>query len=114
MLLIIETRTLLMDDNDIGIFLSKMVLTKMGFNAITAVTDGKQALDNLKKKNCPDLVFLDLNMPVMDGFSFLARALKEILCIKMKVVILTTFTCQKDKDQASQFGRLYRKTTKLI
>ena len=50
MLLIIETRTLLMDDNDIGIFLSKMVLTKMGFNAITAVTDGKQALDNLKKK----------------------------------------------------------------
>ena len=114
MLPTIETSILLVDDNDIGNFLSEMVLTKMGFNAITAVTDGKQALDSLKKEDCPDLVFLDLNMPVMDGFSFLARALKEILCIKMKVVILTTFTCQKDKDQASQFGRLYRKTTKLI
>ena len=112
MLLIIKTRILLTDDNDIGNFLSEMESTKMDFNAIITVTDDKQALGNLKKENCPNLVFLDLNMPVMDGFSFLNRAVKESSCMKMKVVILTSFTCQKDKDQASQFGRLYRKTTK--
>jgi CheY-like chemotaxis protein len=98
-----ETNILLVDDNDIGNFLSEMVLKKMGFNNITAVSDGKQALDRLKKEDCPDLVFLDLNMPVMDGFSFLTRAEKEILCMQMNVVILTSSTRQKDKDQASQF-----------
>ncbi|PKG44305.1 response regulator, partial [Psychroflexus sp. MES1-P1E] len=72
----------------------------MGFNAITAVTDGKQALDSLKKEDCPDLVFLDLNMPVLDGFSFLTQAEKEILCMQMNVVILTSSTRQKDKDRA--------------
>jgi CheY-like chemotaxis protein len=99
-----ETNILLVDDNAIGNFLSEMVLTKMGFNAITAVTDGKQALDSLKKEDCPDLVFLDLNMPVLDGFSFLAQAEKEILCMQMNVVILTSSTRQKDKNQASQFN----------
>jgi CheY-like chemotaxis protein len=99
-----ETNILLIDDDDIGIFLSEMVLTKMGFNAITAVTDGKQALDSLKKEDCPDLVFLDLNMPVMDGISFLTQAEKEILCMQMNVVILTSSTRQKDKNQASQFN----------
>jgi CheY-like chemotaxis protein len=100
----IETNILLVDDSDIGNFLSEMVLTKMGFNAITAVTDGKQALDSLKKEDCPDLVFLDLNMPVLDGFSFLTQAEKEILCMQMNVVILTSSTRQKDKDRASQFN----------
>ena len=99
-----ETNILLVDDNAIGNFLSEMVLTKMGFNAITAVTDVKQALYSLKKEDCPDLVFLDLNMPVMDGFSFLARAVKEFSCMKMKVVILTSSMRQKDKDRASQFN----------
>jgi CheY-like chemotaxis protein len=109
-----ETNILLVDDSDIGNFLSEMESTKMDFNAIITVTDDKQALGNLKKENCPNLVFLDLNMPVMDGFSFLARALKELLCMQMNMIILASFTCQKDKDQASQFGRLYRKATKLI
>ncbi|AFU68383.1 two-component system response regulator [Psychroflexus torquis ATCC 700755] len=99
-----ETNILLVDDNDIGNFLSKKVLTRMGFNNITTVTDGKQALDRLKKEDCPDLVFLDLNMPVMDGFSFLTRAEKEILCMHMKVVILTSSIRQKDKNQASKFS----------
>jgi len=72
-----KTNILLVDDNDIANFLSEMVLTKMGFNNIKIVTDGKQALDSLKTENCPDLVFLDINMPVMDGFSFLIQVEKE-------------------------------------
>jgi CheY-like chemotaxis protein len=78
----------------------------MGFNNITAVTDGKQALDSLKKENCPNLIFLDINMPVMDGFSFLTQAVKEMLCMRMNVVILTSSSRQKDKDQASQFSNV--------
>lgn len=101
-----ETNILLVDDDPIVNFLSEMVLTKMGFNRINAVTNGKQALDSLKKEDCPNLVFLDINMPVMGGFSFLTRALKEILCRQMNVVILTSSSRQKDKDQANQFSNV--------
>jgi len=98
-----ETNILLIDDDPIVNFLSKLVLTKMGFNSINVVTDGKQALDSLKKEECPNLVFLDINMPIMDGFSFLSRAAKELLCRHMNVVILTSSNRQKDRDKASQF-----------
>jgi CheY-like chemotaxis protein len=101
-----KTDILLVDDDPIVNFLSERVLTKMGFNNITAVTDGKQVLDSLKKENCPNLVFLDINMPVMDGFSFLTQTVKEMLCMGMNVVILTSSSRQKDKDQASQFSNV--------
>jgi CheY-like chemotaxis protein len=97
---------LLIDDDDIGNFLSEMVLTKMGFKDIDAVTDGNQALHSLEKKCCPDLVFLDINMPVMDGFSFLSRAIENLLCPEMKIVVLTSSSRQKDIDQASQFNNV--------
>jgi CheY-like chemotaxis protein len=101
-----ETNILLIDDDPIVNFLSEIVLKNMGFNDISAVTDGKQALESLKNENCPDLVFLDINMPVMDGFSFLARVVKELLCKHMNVVILTSSGRQKDKDLASQFSNV--------
>ena len=101
-----ETSILLVDDDSIVNFISEKVLTKMGFSDFTAVTDGKQALDSLKKEPCPTLVFLDINMPVMDGFSFLDRVVKENLCVHMNVVILTSSNRQNDKDQASQFSNV--------
>jgi len=101
-----ETNILLIDDDPIVNFLSEIVLKNMGFNDISAVTDGKQALESLKNEKCPDLVFLDINMPVMDGFSFLARVVKELLCKHMKVVILSSSGRQKDKDLASQFSNV--------
>jgi len=101
-----ETNILLVDDDHIVNFISEKILIDMGFSHITVVTDGKQALASLKKEKCPNLVFLDINMPVMDGFSFLAQAVKELLCMQMNVVILTSSNRQKDKDQASQFSNV--------
>jgi|TARA_B110001469_G_C9628685_1_gene314146 CheY-like chemotaxis protein len=101
-----DINILLVDDDFIVNFLSEKVLKNMDFKNITAVTDGKQALDILKKGNCPDLVFLDINMPVMDGFSFLTQIVKEILCLQMNVVILTSSNRQKEKDMASQFDNV--------
>tara|TARA_B110000879_G_C11169452_1_gene512830 strand:- start:1729 stop:2106 length:378 start_codon:yes stop_codon:yes gene_type:complete len=101
-----DINILLVDDDFIVNFLSEKVLRGMGFKNITAVTDGKQALDIIKKGNCPDLVFLDINMPVMDGFSFLTQIVKESLCLKLNVAVLTSSNRQKEKDMASQFDNV--------
>ena len=47
------------------------VLTDEGYD-VTAVTNGQEALDHCQEAP-PDLVLLDLMMPVMDGFEFLRR-----------------------------------------
>jgi CheY-like chemotaxis protein len=73
---------LFIDDDPITIMLCKMVISKVSFSKeIATAKNGEEALfyfDDLKKNNidkgsekCPQLIFLDLNMPVMGGWEFL-------------------------------------------
>ncbi|PKA99010.1 response regulator receiver domain-containing protein [Flavobacteriaceae bacterium MAR_2009_75] len=72
----------IIDDDDIYQFTMSAALN--GFdevNKITTFLDGGQALDfitdNLKnKEELPDVVFLDINMPIMDGFQFMEEYVK--------------------------------------
>ena len=71
-------RILFVDDDPITLMLCKMVITKALFsNEIVTAKNGQEALkyyDSLKAENSinkPQLIFLDLNMPVMDGWEFL-------------------------------------------
>lgn len=73
---------LCVDDDPITLMLCKMVILKSSFSKeIITAQNGEEAVDyfnNLKLnnldvpiKNYPKLVFLDLNMPIMDGWDFL-------------------------------------------
>lgn len=97
---------LLIDDNEADNFLHKLVLEKMGITErIDIVYDGIQALNFLKDENMPtpDLIFLDINMPKMDGWEFLDhyQLLEEHQKSKAVVLMLTTSENPKDKDRAS-------------
>ncbi len=72
---------LLVDDDDTTNYLNKRLLSEMQVaREIMALKNGLEALDYLEKAcaavpdpgyPCPDLIFLDIKMPVMDGFEFL-------------------------------------------
>jgi len=64
------------------------LLTLEGFHAATA-TNGREALDYLRKSPRPDLILLDLMMPVMDGWEFSKEQQADPAIAKVPVVVLT-------------------------
>ncbi|MFY9926274.1 MAG: response regulator transcription factor [Opitutaceae bacterium] len=92
---------LLVDDEaHIRKFIS-LLLRHLGTTRIFEAPNGREAIDVFKKER-PDLVMLDVNMPVMDGIETL-RALKEIDpdCV---VVMLTSLANRQTIDEAAALG----------
>lgn len=96
---------LLVDDDSINNFINERLIRKANISEeVQVVLNGKEALDYLKRrseaynKRSPDLILLDINMPVMDGFEFLEAFKKLDLKDKKSIVIvmLTTSTNPND------------------
>jgi response regulator of citrate/malate metabolism len=96
---------LLVDDDGVTNFINHRLIKKMNITGcIQSAVNGNEALKYLKDfslKNDnkgPELVLLDINMPVLDGFEFLEQFQTMSFSNKenIKIVILTTSTHQKD------------------
>lgn len=96
---------LLVDDDGVTNFINHRLIKKMNITGcIQSAVNGNEALKYLKEfslKNDnkgPELVLLDINMPVLDGFEFLEHFQTMSFANKenIKIVILTTSTHQKD------------------
>lgn len=97
-------KTVLIDDSDIDLFIQRRFLEVYNFsNQLVLYKSADEALDYLKTispDNAPDIIFLDLNMPETDGFSFLRtfEELPEQITSKSRIVVLTSSNNVKDRD----------------
>ncbi|MEP2773008.1 MAG: response regulator [Fulvivirga sp.] len=99
---------LLVDDDDDCNFFHMRLFNKMGITERTEVTvDGKEAIDFLKSVENgshpqPAIIFLDINMPVMDGWEFLEAygKLNEGQKAQIVLIMLTTSLNPDDKERA--------------
>lgn len=72
---------LVVDDEDDCNFVTRLVLKKAGFTGrITCFTIAEEALEHMRRKaDTPDLLFVDINMPRLNGFQFLEICEEESL-----------------------------------
>jgi response regulator RpfG family c-di-GMP phosphodiesterase len=113
---------MLVDDNDTDNFISRRIIeiTKFADNVIIK-NSGKSALEYLDQNksddnNIPDIIFLDINMPIVDGFVFLYEFEKfeEQLKDKCKVVILSSSDNKRDIDKIVNNDHVIKFITKPL
>lgn len=113
-------KTVLIDDSDIDLFIQRRFLEVYNFsNELFLYKSAEEALgwlQNINGESAPDIIFLDLNMPEIDGFSFLKnfRDLPEKVKIKSKIVVLTSSNSSKDREQAFSFKNVIQFITKPL
>ncbi len=90
-------KILLVDNDSVNNFLNARLLKKLEIaNEINVALNGKEAINHLNKSDsCPELILLDINMPVMDGFEFL-NSYKTHTSSDPVIVVLTTSSNEND------------------
>lgn len=80
----------------------KMILESNGHATRTAY-DGKEALKLVGEQE-PDIIFLDLRMPVMDGIAFLKEYQPKKNHKHVKIIVFSNYDMQQEVDEAYELG----------
>lgn len=117
---------LLVDDDDTTNYLNKRLLTDMKVSKeILILKNGREAIDYLSKAcgeqpddtyKCPDLIFLDIKMPMMDGFEFLEECQRKGLDAADHVIILmlTSSASFYDLERIKSFKKVKKHYSKAL
>ena len=113
-------KAVLIDDSDIDLFIQRRFLEVYDFSESLAVyKSARDALHWLETTNGdapPDLIFLDLNMPDVDGFTFLKLfdSLPEVVTKKTRIVVLTSSNSSSDREEAMKNRNVIQFITKPL
>ncbi|MDX1364375.1 MAG: response regulator [Arenibacter latericius] len=99
----------IVDDDPITVFgINKLLKSVVECEDISDFQNGQKAIDYVQKlllenKELPDIIFLDINMPIMDGWGFLEEFIKIPTTKSVKINIVTSSIDQSDKDKSESF-----------
>jgi CheY-like chemotaxis protein len=96
-------KVLVVDDYDDGRLLLRRLLESKGFR-VSEASNGEEAVESVRRE-CPDLILMDLNMPRMDGLTA-ARKIRECreLCGGVPMVAVTAYHTYGMKEAAEEAG----------
>jgi len=108
-------KVMLVDDDQISNLLNKKTLQRMGIiNEVHTALNGEEAITLLNDYfqgalSMPDIILLDLNMPIMDGFTFIEAFNKLHIPNKenVRIIIVTSSQNPNDMDRARSLGILH-------
>lgn len=97
-------KVLIVDDSKLIAHVGKTILSASGHEVVVA-SDGQAGLDTAKAE-LPDLILLDLIMPVMDGYQVCAGLKEEESTKEIPIIMLTSKAEAADKVKGLQMGAL--------
>ncbi len=98
-----STNILVVDDSKTIRNLITFILKNEGFKVITA-EDGLDALEKLYSKEHIDLIVSDINMPHMDGFTFIKNVREQPNYKHIPIIILSTEKGDEDIQKGMKLG----------
>lgn len=99
----------IVDDDPITVYGIKKILKSVTeCDNIAEFQNGERAIEQVQKMilenmELPDIIFLDINMPIMDGWEFLAEFIKFPITKAININIVTSSIDQNDKDKSENF-----------
>ncbi|MCJ7525822.1 MAG: response regulator [Candidatus Aminicenantes bacterium] len=93
-------KILLIEDNEQNRILMRKVLLRHGYELLEA-TDGLTGLA-MARAHMPDLILLDIQMPVMNGFMVIRELRNDPKLEKIKTIAVTSFAMKGDREKALQ------------
>ena len=113
---------LLIDDDDINNFLSREIIGMyMPLAKIDSFTNPEEALEYIREKlklqqSLPDIILLDINMPLMDGWEFLKAIdnLEQRNLFNTTVYLYTSSVYHEDKLKAKNYSVVKKLFTKPL
>ena len=105
---------LLVDDDELYLYLMEKTIHQLSKDlVVTTFTDGEQAVEYIskcteEKVELPEVIFLDINMPFLDGWGFLNefKKLKPKIINKINIYMVSSSMRDSDIKRASNFEEL--------
>lgn len=98
---------LFIDDNEINNELTKAIIDveELPINAITHINpvEALSYLSSVNNQDFPTYIFVDVNMPELDGFTFVERYEKEFPENNTQIYFLSASIVEEDKSRAMQY-----------
>jgi len=105
---------LIVDDNVTTNLLHQKIVENYDENINTnVVINGKEGLEYLNN-HLPDIILMDLNMPILDGFDFLQNLKDKKIIQKTKVVVVTSSNDPRDKERCLEISQDIKYTVKPL
>ena len=97
-----KQKILIIEDNEQNLYLLTFIVEKHGYEVSTA-RDGQEGIE-VAERIKPDLILLDIQLPVMDGYT-VARKLRQSLDLAgTPIVAVTSYAMMGDREKAIEAG----------
>lgn len=96
------TKILLVEDNEMNRDMLSRRLERKGYEVVIAV-DGQQAID-LAAREKPDLILMDMSLPVVDGWEATRRLKADGQTKQIPIIALTAHAMPEDERKAREAG----------